>query len=153
MVELDKLAVTKLDSKMFFSAKVPETWKNEGYLHVEPFNFASWEQVLKLKRKTPLLKAKKSLSVHHSSRVERVRLKWYSLSPFFFHVLKCLIISARAYVPVCYTSNPCSNCLLYSGRSHLLFCFSDEFRHHGLHRQRILFDARFIFTWIQEALQ
>jgi hypothetical protein len=39
LVELDKLAVTKLDSKML-SAKVPEASKNEGIIHVEPFNFA-----------------------------------------------------------------------------------------------------------------
>lgn len=34
----DKLAVTKHDSEMF-SVKVQEPWKNEGYVHVEPFNF------------------------------------------------------------------------------------------------------------------
>jgi hypothetical protein len=74
LVELDKLAVTKHDSKMF-SAKVPEPWKNEGYVQVEPFDFALREQVLKPMRNTLLLKDKKDLSIRYSSRVERVELK------------------------------------------------------------------------------
>jgi hypothetical protein len=73
-IELDKLAVAKHDSKML-SAKVPQPWKHEGYVQVEPFNFALREQVLKPMRKTLLLKLKKSLSIHHSSKVERVKLK------------------------------------------------------------------------------